>query len=107
MLTPGHCQLPSHDDGVCSLPMTLPPSLLPTPSCSSCPSPQTHYIPYLLSLQSLKRSRFQKACSFGRRVYRWTTYTYSAVQVYQNPWLMRALLTALWATSRVSMRFLL
>lgn len=59
------------------------------------------------ALRSLKRSRFQKACSFGRRVYRWTTYTYSAVQVYQNPWLMRALLTALWATSRVSMRFLL
>ncbi|GLC46379.1 hypothetical protein PLESTB_001768900 [Pleodorina starrii] len=59
------------------------------------------------ALRTLKRSRFQRVCTWGRRVYRWSTYTYSAVQVYQNPWLMRALLAALWATSRVSMRMLL
>ncbi|KAG2502250.1 hypothetical protein HYH03_000736 [Edaphochlamys debaryana] len=59
------------------------------------------------ALRTLKRNRFQRACSWGRRIYRWSMTTYSAVQFYQNPWLMRALVTALWATSRVSMRLLL
>ncbi|EFJ53240.1 hypothetical protein VOLCADRAFT_115817 [Volvox carteri f. nagariensis] len=59
------------------------------------------------ALRTLKRSRFQRVCTWGRRMYRWSTYTYSAVQMYQNPWLMRALLAALWAASRVSMRVLL
>ncbi|KXZ45818.1 hypothetical protein GPECTOR_50g612 [Gonium pectorale] len=30
-----------------------------------------------------------------------------ALRMYQNPWLMRALITALWAVSRISMRILL
>ncbi|GIL92209.1 hypothetical protein Vretimale_18491 [Volvox reticuliferus] len=59
------------------------------------------------ALRTLKRSRFQRACTWGRRMYRWSSYTYSAVQVYQNPWLMRALLAALWAGSRMSMRIFL
>ncbi|GFR50990.1 hypothetical protein Agub_g13316 [Astrephomene gubernaculifera] len=59
------------------------------------------------ALRALKRSRFRRACSWGRRLYRWTTYTYSAVQVYQNPWLMRALMTALWAGSRIALRGLI
>ncbi|KAG2432350.1 hypothetical protein HYH02_012924 [Chlamydomonas schloesseri] len=59
------------------------------------------------ALRNLKRSRFQRMCAWGRRVYCWSTYTYSAVQMYQNPWLMRALITALWAASRVSLRLLL
>ncbi|KAG2439665.1 hypothetical protein HXX76_005015 [Chlamydomonas incerta] len=59
------------------------------------------------ALRNLKRSRFQRMCAWGRSVYCWSTYTYSAVQMYQNPWLMRALITALWAASRVSLRLLL
>ncbi|PNH03918.1 hypothetical protein TSOC_009956 [Tetrabaena socialis] len=59
------------------------------------------------ALKCLKRSRFRQALSWGGFVYRWTAYTASVLQMYQNPWLMRALLTALWATSRVSMRLLL
>ncbi|GLI61513.1 hypothetical protein VaNZ11_003893 [Volvox africanus] len=59
------------------------------------------------ALRTLKRSRFQRVCTWGRRMYRWSTYTYSAVQMYQNPWIMRALLAALWAGSRMSIRLLL
>lgn len=54
-------------------------------------------------LQSLKQSRFRQLCSYGRYAYRWTALTYSALQMYQNPWLVQAVCTALWTFSRLGM----
>lgn len=59
------------------------------------------------ALKTLKQSRFKRMCTFGRHAYRWTTLTYSALQMYQNPWLIQMLVTALWTFSRVGVRALL
>lgn len=54
--------------------------------------------------QSMKQSKFRRLCTLGTKAYRWTTLSYSALQVYQNPWLVQAVLTALWTFSRIGAR---
>lgn len=53
----------------------------------------------------MRRSSFRQALAWGRRAYRLTAIGYSAIQVYQNPWLVQAVLTALWSFSKLSLRF--
>lgn len=57
------------------------------------------------AFKSMKQSRFKQLCTVGRHAYRWTTLTYSALQMYQNPWVIQAIVTALWTISRTSLRF--
>jgi hypothetical protein len=38
---------------------------------------------------------------WGRALYRITAFSYGAFSVYENPWLVRALLAALWTACRV------
>ena len=40
----------------------------------------------------------------GRMIYRLTAFSYGAFSVYENPWLVRAVLAALWTASRVILR---
>jgi hypothetical protein len=54
------------------------------------------------SLQDLKKTRAQKLWKAGRMVYKWTALSYSALQMYHNPWLIRAILYALITFSRIS-----
>jgi hypothetical protein len=42
----------------------------------------------------------------GRHVYRWSALTYSALQMYQNPWLVQAVIGAVWTFSRIGMRLI-
>lgn len=81
-------------------PPSLPPDpdVLPLPPSPSLP-PCTHTH---ARTQSLRRSKVKRLCEWGRYVYRWSAFTYSAVQMYQNPWLIQALLTALWTFSKVA-----
>ena len=58
------------------------------------------------NVQGLKASKFKQLCSWGRHVYRWSAMSYSCLQLYQNPWLVQAVLTAIWTFSRVSMKAL-
>lgn len=39
--------------------------------------------------QGLRKTRFKQMCSWGRFVYRWTAMSYSALQMFQNPWLVQ------------------
>jgi hypothetical protein len=39
--------------------------------------------------------------SWGRLLYRSAAISFSALQLYSNPWLLRAVLSALWASSRL------
>ena len=54
--------------------------------------------------QSFRKSRFQQAWSAGRYVYRWSAMMYSAVQLYQNPWLWQLVATGVFQLSRVAIR---
>ncbi|KAF5836099.1 hypothetical protein DUNSADRAFT_6470 [Dunaliella salina] len=56
------------------------------------------------TLQGLKQTRFKQLCTYGRSAYRWSALTYSALQMYQNPWLIRAVITTIWAFSKLGMR---
>lgn len=54
----------------------------------------------------VRRGKFKQVWEWGRRVYRWSALGYSALQMYQNPWLIQAVLTALWTFSRLSIKAL-
>lgn len=56
------------------------------------------------TLRSLKRSKFKAMCAWGRSIYRWSALSYSALQMYQNPWLIQAVVTAIWTFGRLSLR---
>eukprot|EP00197_Chlamydomonas_leiostraca_P011350 CAMPEP_0202867078 /NCGR_PEP_ID=MMETSP1391-20130828/8645_1 /ASSEMBLY_ACC=CAM_ASM_000867 /TAXON_ID=1034604 /ORGANISM="Chlamydomonas leiostraca, Strain SAG 11-49" /LENGTH=184 /DNA_ID=CAMNT_0049547083 /DNA_START=95 /DNA_END=649 /DNA_ORIENTATION=+ len=58
------------------------------------------------TLKSLKQSRFKQVWSMGRHVYRWSALTYSALQMYQNPWLVQAVVGAVWTFSRIGIRLI-
>lgn len=47
------------------------------------------------TLQDLKKSRWRAVWEWSRFAYRWSAVGYSALKVYQNPWLVRAVLAAL------------
>jgi len=57
--------------------------------------------PKPLNAQILRRSRWRLVWSWGRLLYRSAAVSFSALQLYQNPWLLRAVLSALWASSRL------
>jgi hypothetical protein len=54
--------------------------------------------------QELRKSRVRRLWDMGRMIYRLTAFSYGAFSVYENPWLVRAVLAALWTASRVILR---
>jgi len=57
-----------------------------------------------VSAQELRKSRVRRLWDMGRMNYRLTAFSYGAFSVYENPWLVRAVLAALWTASRVILR---
>lgn len=54
-------------------------------------------------LQELKKGRVRRLWEWGRMLYRITAFSYGAFSVYENPWLVRAVLAALWTACRILM----
>ncbi len=52
-------------------------------------------------LQELKKGRVRRLWEWGRILYRITAFSYGAFSVYENPWLVRAVLAALWTACRM------
>lgn len=52
-------------------------------------------------MQDLKKTRFRQVLQWGRYAYRGATFAYSAFMVYENPWLVQAVVTALWSAGTV------
>ena len=52
-------------------------------------------------MQELRQGRIRKLWAWGRCLYRTIAFSYGAFSVYENPWIVRALLAALWTASRV------
>eukprot|EP00891_Asterochloris_glomerata_P007462 jgi/Astpho2/7462/e_gw1.00114.200.1_t len=53
------------------------------------------------SFKELKKGRVRKLWEWGRFLYRGAAFSYGAFSVYENPWLVRAALTALWTAGRL------
>jgi hypothetical protein len=51
-------------------------------------------------LQEIRKSKFRLVWDWGRWLYRWSAIGYSAVSLYDNPWLVRAVVSAIWAASK-------
>lgn len=54
-----------------------------------------------MHVQELQKSRMRQLWGWGRAIYRCLAFSYGAFSVYENPWLVRALLAALWTASRM------
>lgn len=57
-------------------------------------------------MQELKKSRFRQLLVWGKYIYRGAGFAYSAFMVYENPWLVRAVMTATWSAAAVVMQML-
>jgi len=91
------------EDAVEALAYYLASYLVKLPEAQAMP-PKKLQEAIVTAMHSLKQSRFKQLCAIGRHVYRWSALTYSALQMYQNPWLIQAILTAIWTFSRLSLR---
>eukprot|EP00892_Ulva_mutabilis_P004751 jgi/Ulvmu1/2648/UM014_0100.1 len=60
----------------------------------------------LSSLKEMKKSRFRQLLVWGKYIYRGAAFAYSALMVYENPWLVRAVMTAMWSATAVVMQML-
>ncbi|BDA46305.1 hypothetical protein COCOBI_08-3970 [Coccomyxa sp. Obi] len=56
------------------------------------------------AFKELKKGRVRRLWEWGRMIYRVTAFSYGAFSVYENPWLVRALLAALWTACRMLLR---
>lgn len=52
-------------------------------------------------MQELRKGRVQRLWEWGRCIYRCIAFSYGTFSVYQNPWLVRALLAAIWTAAKV------
>ena len=55
-------------------------------------------------LQDLSKSKVRRLWEWGRCIYRCIAFSYGAFSVYENPWLVRAVLMALWTASKLVIR---
>ena len=53
------------------------------------------------SVQELRQGRIKRLWAWGRCLYRCLAFSYGAFSVYEHPWIVRALLTAVWTASRL------
>jgi hypothetical protein len=57
--------------------------------------------------QAIRRSRYRAIWDWGRCLYRWGAVSYSALQLYEHPWLVRAVVAGVWASSKMAFGVLL
>jgi hypothetical protein len=57
-------------------------------------------------MQELRKGRARRLWDWGKGFYRVGAVTYSAFSLYTNPWLVRAVLAALWTASKVMTGFI-
>ncbi len=69
--------------------------------CAAPHSNRVCYVDRLAGLQELGKGRARKLWDWGKGLYRVSAVTYSAFSLYTNPWLVRAVLAALWTASKV------
>eukprot|EP00878_Enallax_costatus_P037007 GHUV01041701.1.p1 GENE.GHUV01041701.1~~GHUV01041701.1.p1 ORF type:complete len:114 (-),score=25.67 GHUV01041701.1:398-739(-) len=62
--------------------------------------------PVCIFLQHIRRSRYKVVWDWGRTLYKWGAVSYSALQLYEHPWLVRALLCAIWTSSKMALGIL-
>ena len=58
-------------------------------------------------LQELKKSKVKSAWGWCTFIYRTASWTYTAFNLYANPWIVRAILLAFWSVPRFFGRFFL
>ena len=58
-------------------------------------------------MQDLRKGNVRKFWEWGRCSYRCIAFSYGAFSVYENPWLVRAVVTALWTAGKVMLGMLL
>ncbi|MEW5303663.1 MAG: hypothetical protein WDW36_006334 [Sanguina aurantia] len=104
-VTPEGYVMVDKEDAVGALAWYIATVLAKLPEAQALP-PAELQAALISTLQGLRKTRFKQLCSWGRFVYRWTAMSYSALQMFQNPWLVQAVLTALWACSRTLIRVL-
>jgi hypothetical protein len=56
----------------------------------------------LVCAQSIRRRRYRVIWDWGRCFYRWGAVSYSALQLYEHPWLVRAVVAGVWASSKMA-----
>lgn len=56
---------------------------------------------WFFDVQDLKESRLKTAWGWCKFIYRTASWTYAAINVYINPWAVRALLCAFWAMPQI------
>ncbi|GFH21751.1 uncharacterized protein HaLaN_19114, partial [Haematococcus lacustris] len=101
---PDHdCVLVDKQDAVEALAYYLATVLLKHPEAQNLP-PKKLQEALTTALQGLKQSRFKQMVSYAKSTYRWTALCYSAMQMWQNPWVVQCILTAFWTFSRMSVR---
>lgn len=59
------------------------------------------------NMQDLRKGHVRKFWEWGRCAYRCIAFSYGAFSVYENPWLVRAVVTALWTAGKVMLGMLL
>jgi hypothetical protein len=57
-------------------------------------------------LQAIRRRRYRVVLDWGRWLYRCCAVSYSALQLYEHPWLVRAVVSAIWTSSKLAMGIL-
>lgn len=56
--------------------------------------------------QAIRRSRYRVIWDWGRSLYRWGAVSYSVLQLYEHPWLVRAVVAGVWASSKMALGIL-
>eukprot|EP00775_Hariotina_reticulata_P013853 gene13853-13975_t len=55
---------------------------------------------------AIRRRRYRVIWDWGRWLYRATTVSYGALQLYEHPWVVRAVVAAVWTSSKMALGFL-
>lgn len=55
---------------------------------------------------AIRRRRYRVVLEWGRWLYRACAVSYSALQLYEHPWLVRALVSGIWASSKLALGIL-
>lgn len=84
--------------------------MTPSAECLQTDCTGLHVPAFLKStvhMQDLRKGNVQKFWEWGRCAYRCIAFSYGAFSVYENPWLVRAVVTALWTAGKVMLGMLL
>lgn len=96
------CSQPVLQSSLVALLFLLPCQGIPSPSCCCSFTRNGTKFAVLLVLQAIRRSRYRVIWDWGRSLYRWGAVSYSALQLYEHPWLVRAVVCGVWASSKMA-----